>query len=97
MSIRLRLIFAFLAILVLIVANLIGDFWGAATRVSAVTQLDRARTRQVIVSSLREDIGNLYKQISLSNEVKLPDAETYEFDQLLKRRLRSISEDISKL
>ena len=97
MSIRLRLIFAFLAILFLIVANLIVYFWGAATRDSAVTQLDRARTRQVIVSSLREDIGNLYKQISLSNEVKLPDAETYEFDQLLKRRLRSISEDISKL
>jgi PAS domain S-box-containing protein len=98
MSIRLRLIVSFLAILLLTTANIVAYFWSSATRAEVVTRLDRARTRQVIVSTLRENIGNLHKQISLSNEVKpMQEADIREFGQILAQKLSSIRGDIDTL
>src|SRR5262252_4803450 len=98
MSIRLRLIVSFLAILLLTTANIVAYFWSSATRAEVVTRLDRARTRQVIVSTLRENIGNLHKQISLANEVKpMQETDIREFGQLLAQKLSSIRDDIDTL
>ncbi|HTS30328.1 MAG TPA: response regulator [Bryobacteraceae bacterium] len=65
MTIRRRLILSYFAILVLLGLNLVIYFWSDLRRKSTFEQLRRAITRQVLISSIHQELNDFQKQVSL--------------------------------
>src|SRR6266699_1103880 len=68
MTIRRRLIFSFVTILVLFGLNLVIYFWGNHRRQATVEDLRRAVRRQLLISSVHEGLDKIQKQISLLSQ-----------------------------
>ncbi len=100
MTIRRRLTLSFLLVLVLTGLNLVVFFWSSARRQETVDALGRASERQLVLSSIREDLNDVQKQVTLLSQI-LPEAGTGGADPAdLKRfgdRLDAIERAILKL
>jgi signal transduction histidine kinase/ActR/RegA family two-component response regulator len=74
MTIRRRMTLSFLLVLVLTGLNLVVFFWSSARRQETVEELRRASARQLVISSIREDLNDVQKQVTLLSQI-LPEAE----------------------
>ena len=68
MTIRRRLTLSFLTILALFGLNLVIYFWGNHRRQSSLEDLRSAVRRQLLISSARQNLDNIQKQISLLSQ-----------------------------
>jgi len=73
MTIRRRLTLSFLLVLALTGLNLVVFFWSSGKRQETVEELRRAGSRQVVISSIRENLNDVQKQVTLLSQV-LPEA-----------------------
>jgi signal transduction histidine kinase/CheY-like chemotaxis protein len=73
MTIRRRLTASFLVVLLLFGVNLVVFFWSNHKRRLTVEELQRASSRQLLLSSVREDLNDLHKQVNLLSQ-GFPDA-----------------------
>ena len=69
-SVRRRLTVAFVAILVLFAANLAISLRSDQTRAEAFTELDRALRRRILIASVRQQLSDLHKEMTLLGEVR---------------------------
>jgi signal transduction histidine kinase/ActR/RegA family two-component response regulator len=99
MTIRGRLTASFLLVLLLFGLNLVVFFWSSSRRQATVDELRRASSRQLLISSVREDLNDVQKQVDLLSQ-GLPDlgsaagaGDTSRFGA----RLDSIGRDIATL
>src|ERR1022692_4748476 len=69
MTIRRRLTLSFLAILVLFALNLVVYFWGNRKRESSVEDLRRAISRQALISTVRQNLSDVQKQVTLLSQI----------------------------
>ncbi|MBI3597711.1 MAG: HAMP domain-containing protein [Nitrospirae bacterium] len=69
MTIRRRLTFSFLAILVLFGLNLVIHFWSDQQRSATVETLRRAIARQILIASIKQDLHDLQRQVALLSQV----------------------------
>ena len=100
MTIRRRLALSFLAILLLFGLNLVIYFWSNQKRSASVEALRRAISRQILVASIDQNLGNLRKQVSLLSEVMVEAAATGAGpDQILQfnTQLETIGKQIQEL
>jgi len=74
MTIRRRVTLSFLLVLVLTGLNLVIFFWSSARRRETVEELRRASARQLVLASIREDLNDVQKQVTLLSQI-LPEAE----------------------
>ena len=68
MTIRRRLTASFLVVLLLFGVNLVVFFWSNHKRRLTVEELQRASSRQLLLSSVREDLNDLQKQVNLLSQ-----------------------------
>jgi serine phosphatase RsbU (regulator of sigma subunit) len=76
MTIRRRLNLSFLAILIFFAANEAIYLWGARLRARTMQTLDNSRRREVLIGSIRQEIDNLHKQVTLLSEIPFNTAQT---------------------
>ncbi len=69
MTIRRRLAFSFLAILILFGLNLVIHFWSDQKRDAAVESLRRAILRQTLLASMKQTLNDLQKQVALLSQI----------------------------
>src|SRR5712691_2539167 len=69
MTIRRRLAFSFLGILVLFAVNLMIYFWSNQRRQATVESLRRAIARQILLSAVNQTLNDMQKQVSLLSQV----------------------------
>ncbi len=69
MTIRRRLTLSFLAILVLFALNLVIIFASNRKRDASVEDLRRAISRQALISTIRQNLGDVQKQVTLLSQV----------------------------
>jgi class 3 adenylate cyclase len=69
-TIRRRLALAFVAVLVLMGVNQVIFMWSSRLRTQTVQTLDRALTRQVIISNVQREVDNLHKEVTLLSQVE---------------------------
>jgi signal transduction histidine kinase/CheY-like chemotaxis protein len=69
MTIRRQLTLSYLAILALLASNLIIFFWTDARRQSAFEDLRRANSRQALLSSIQQQVGDYQKQVTLLSQI----------------------------
>ncbi|MEK8022939.1 MAG: adenylate/guanylate cyclase domain-containing protein [Candidatus Hydrogenedentota bacterium] len=69
MTIRRRLVYAFLSILFLFGLNLAIYFVASARLSGAVEALQRAKDRQLLIANVGEDINDIHKQVTLTGNV----------------------------
>ena len=92
MTIRRRLTLSFLLVLVLFGLNLVVFFRSNERRMETVEELRRASVRQVLISSIREDLSSMQKQVTLLSQLPREGARGGEGDiadshaDLLERR-----------
>ena len=99
-SIRTRLALSFLAILILFGASQGATFLGNRLRAQSMTSLDRALSRQVIIESLRRELDNLHKEVTLLGQIDFPSGEgrvDEEARQLFDARVANVSTQITRL
>ena len=65
MTIRRQLAFSYLAIFTLLGLNLLNYFWTDTMRQSAFEDLRRAISRQTLISSVQQQLGDYNKQVTL--------------------------------
>ena len=75
MTIRRRLTLSSIAILGLLAVNLIVYFWGDRKRQATVEELRRAISRQILISSIRQELSDYEKQVTLLSQINA-DANT---------------------
>ena len=85
MTIRRRLIVSYFAILVLLGLNLAIYFWSDLKRKSTFEELRRAISRQVLISSIHQELNDFQKQVSLLSQ-DMADS-VYSGDAVTKERL----------
>jgi signal transduction histidine kinase len=100
MSIRRRLTLSFLLVLVLFGLNLLVFFWSNQRRGETVEELRRASSRQVLISSIREDLNDIARQVNLLSQV-LPETGGKGADpadiQRFRARLDRVDADIQSV
>src|SRR6266851_2686875 len=69
MSIRRRLSFSFLIVLILLALNLVIYFWSDGRRRTSFEELRRAVDRQVKISSVQQKLNDYQKQVGLLSVV----------------------------
>jgi two-component system NtrC family sensor kinase len=69
MSIRRRLTLSYIAILALLAVNLVVYFWGDRRRQSTVEELRRAISRQILISSVQQELSEYEKQVTLLSQM----------------------------
>ena len=75
MTIRRRVTLSFLLVLVLTGLNLVIFFWSSTRRRETVEELRRASARQLVLASIREDLNDVQKQVTLLSQI-LPEVES---------------------
>src|SRR5262249_16485043 len=69
MSIRRRLSFSFLIVIMLLALNLVVYFWGDSRRKASFAELRRAVERQVLISSVQQKLNDYQRQVGLLSVV----------------------------
>lgn len=70
MSIRRRLLVSFAALLILLAVNQAIFLWSSHLRARSVQAVSRALTRQVVIGSIRHNIDDLHKQVTLLTQLE---------------------------
>jgi len=99
MTIRQRLGFSFLIILALFALNQGIYFWSAGWRTETMRTLDGALTRRVILTSVRQQLDNLHKQVTLLGQIEFEEgsmAAGSEAQRLFADKLDQTSRQIAK-
>jgi signal transduction histidine kinase len=99
-SIRHRLSLSFLAILMLFGASQGATFWGNRLRARSMSRLDDALSRQVIIASLRRELDNLHKEVTLLGQIEFPSGEGKVDDEtrrLFEERVSNVSNQTAEL
>lgn len=97
-SVRRRLFLSFVAILGLFAINQLISFWGDRARGEAFRTLDRTLHRRVLIASIRQQLGDLYKEVTLLGEIFEPDqAPAAEARQGFDLKLARVAKDIRGL
>jgi signal transduction histidine kinase len=99
-SIRTRLALSFLAILILFGVSQGVTFGGNRLRARSMASLDHALSRQVIIASLRRELDNLHKEVTLLGQIEFPSGEGKVDDdarQLFDRRVAEVSNQTAEL
>ena len=100
MTIRRRLTLSFLLVLLLFGLNLLVFFWSNQRRGETVEELRRASARQLLISSIREDLNDIARQVNLLSQV-LPEAAGKGADpadiQRFRARLDHVGTDIDSV
>ena len=97
MTIRKRLTLSFLVVLILFGLNLVVFFWSSQKRKETVEELRQASTRQLLMSSIREDLSYVQMQVNLLSQ--LPDPGTSDPTSIasFSARLDAIGDNIRQL
>jgi serine phosphatase RsbU (regulator of sigma subunit) len=94
MTIRNRIAFSFVGILLLF-GFAVGIFmWTATLRSQTMTTLDRALKRQVLIGSIRQQVDNLHKQVTLLSNMDFGDnqaANTPEAQTIFHQQVDEVS------
>lgn len=97
MTIRARLTFSYLAILLLLGFNLIFSFWSDSKRQASFEDLRRAIARQNLISAIQQELNNSEKQVTLVSQI-MTDAGTHGAspDEIAQfnRRLEAIGDKV---
>jgi class 3 adenylate cyclase len=70
MTIGRRLALAFSTILALLAVNQAIQLWSASLRTASVATLNRALQRQIVLGDIKQQVGDLYKQMSLLAQIE---------------------------
>jgi serine phosphatase RsbU (regulator of sigma subunit) len=70
LSVRNRLILSFVAILALFAINLAINIWSDRVRSRAIETLNEALTRRVLTATVRQELADLHKEVTLLGEVR---------------------------
>jgi serine phosphatase RsbU (regulator of sigma subunit) len=95
-SVRRRLVLSFVAILGLFAINQAINLWGDHARGEAFRTLDRTLRRQSLIASIRQQLGDLNKEVTLLGDVQFDPhdapnvAARQEFDLKLARAAKDI-------
>ena len=100
MTIRRRYYLSLLTVLALFGANLFAYFWSARTRTHAESEWDQATACELKISSIRQELDNLNKEVVLASQIQQEDnanspvgVETSSFE----KRVRTEANDIEGL
>jgi len=98
-SVRRRLFVSFLVILGLFAANQAINLWGDRVRGEAIRTLDRSLRRQVLIASIRQQLGDLHKEVTLLGEVRFEPGLTPgdEARRGFELKLARVEQDIREL
>src|SRR5438874_9896395 len=100
MTIRRRLILSYLAILTLLGLNLVIYFWSDQRRKSTFEELRRAVSRQILISSIHQQLNDYQKQVTLLSQIMADSvsggASAEEIAQF-NGRLHAIGEEIERM
>ncbi len=100
MSIRRRIALSYLALLLLFAATLGVYLWSSRLRAKSIDTLDRALKRQVTLASIRQELDNLHKQVTLLSEMDFETgqaANTPEAHQLFDQKLAVVTDLLTQL
>ena len=100
MSIRNRVAVSFGAILLLFGCAVAVYLWTAALRAQTMMTLDRALQRQALIGSIRQEIDNLHKQVSLLGQMDLgsgPSNVNSAAQQLFDQKVDAVTGLLEKL
>ena len=97
MTIRRRLSLAFVAILILMGVNQVIFIWSSRLRTETVDTLDRALTRQVIISNVLKDVDNLHKEVTLLAQVEEGAGADAEARALFNQKVDRVAAEIKEL
>ncbi|MBP7147270.1 MAG: response regulator [Acidobacteria bacterium] len=97
MSIRQRISIAFLLVLALFGLNLVVFFWSSQRRQQTVEELRRASARQVLLSSVREDLNDVQKQVRLLSQEAAPGGAAASDVASFNSRLERVAGEIRRL
>jgi len=96
-TIRRRLSLAFVAVLVLMGVNQVIFMWSSRLRTETVQTLDRALTRQVIISTVQKDVDNLHKEVTLLSQVEGGAGADAEARALFNEKVDRVAAQIKEL
>lgn len=100
MTIRRRIWLSFVAILLLFGIAVAVFLWSAGLRARSMDVLARALNRQALIASIRQDLDNLHKEVTLlaNMEIGIGEAsDAPEARQLSNQKIDSVAEKISRL
>src|SRR5580658_2113012 len=100
MTIRRQLTLSYLGILTLLGCNMLIYFWTDTKREAAFEDLRRAISRQTLISSIQQQLGDYQKQVTLLSQITgeggLSSPSREEIDQF-NSRLDSIGQEIQQV
>lgn len=100
MTIRRRYSFLLLIVLGLFFANLIAYFWSGRTRRLAESEWDRATTSELKLSTIRQDLDTLNKEVILASQMSEEDRASFINDETrsyLQKTTANIEAEIQSL
>jgi class 3 adenylate cyclase/HAMP domain-containing protein len=96
-TIRRRLSLAFVAILILMGTNQVIFIWSSQLRTETLHTLDRALTRQVIISNVQKDVDNLHKEVTLLSQLEEGAAADPDARALFNEKVDRVSAQVKEL
>ncbi len=97
MSIRRRIIYSFAGIILLFGVAVNVFFWTAKLRSRTMESLDRALKRQVLIGSIRQDVDNLHKQVSILGETDFGNGQAVNSPESQKLFRQNVDEVVDLL
>src|SRR5437763_5985740 len=100
MTIRRRLILSYLAILTLLGLNMVIYFWSDLKRKSTFEELRRAVSRQILISSIHQQLNDYQKQVTLLSQImadSVSGGASLEEVTQFNTRLNAIGEQIDRM
>src|SRR5689334_17740599 len=100
MTIRRRIALSFFAILTLFGVAVGISMWTTMLRARSMDVLARALNRQALIASIRQDIDNLYKEVTLLSNMEIGVGESADAPaarQLFKQKTDSVAASIANL
>src|SRR5437588_9864627 len=100
MTIRRRIALSFISILLLFGVAVAVFLWSAELRARSMDVLARALNRQVLIASIRQDLDNLHKEVTLLGNMDFATGEASdapEARQPSNSKIDSVAEKISRL
>ncbi len=77
MTIRRQLTFSYVSILILLGCNLLIYFWTDVKREAAFDELRRAISRQTLISSIQQQLGDYQKHVALLSQERRRAARSF--------------------
>jgi PAS domain S-box-containing protein len=99
MTIRRRYLLSLLTVLALFAANLFAYFWSAHIRSAAESEWDRATACELKISSIRQEMDNLNKEVVLASQIQQEENNSLVGDEttIFEKRVRAEQAEIEAL